>query len=68
MPGALSVTIYRGLFRRNAVYLTTIFAGAFAFELAFDTSTNKVWDTMNRGRQWKDIKSRYINKEEEDED
>ncbi|KAF7165118.1 hypothetical protein CNMCM5623_009426 [Aspergillus felis] len=57
-----------GLIRRNAVYLTTIFAGAFAFEMAFDTTTNKIWDTMNRGRQWKDIKHLYMNKEEEEED
>ncbi|GFF22646.1 ubiquinol cytochrome-c reductase subunit 9, putative [Aspergillus udagawae] len=57
-----------GLIRRNAVYLTTIFAGAFAFEMAFDTASNKIWDTMNRGRQWKDIKYRYMNKEEEEEE
>ncbi|RHZ57926.1 cytochrome b-c1 complex subunit 9 [Aspergillus thermomutatus] len=57
-----------GLIRRNAVYLTTIFASAFAFEMAFDTTSNKIWDSMNRGRQWKDIKHLYMNKEEEDED
>lgn len=53
---------------RNAVWLTTIFAGAFAFEMcvtsaiplvsyripdqrnrAFDTTSNKIWDTINRG-------------------
>ncbi|RAO68044.1 uncharacterized protein BHQ10_004056 [Talaromyces amestolkiae] len=56
------------LFQRNAVYLTSIFAGAFAFEVAFDTASNKIWDTMNRGRQWKDIRHQYIQKAEEDED
>lgn len=68
MAGAIASAIYQGLIRRNAVYLTTIFAGAFAFELAFDTASNKIWDAMNRGRQWKDIKHRYMNKEEEEED
>ncbi|KAL4877571.1 ubiquinol-cytochrome C reductase [Aspergillus karnatakaensis] len=58
----------RALIRRNAVYLTSIFAGAFAFEIAFDTSTNKLWDTWNRGRQWKDIKFQYVNKAEEEDD
>ncbi|EEA26225.1 qcr9 subunit 9 of the ubiquinol cytochrome-c reductase complex [Talaromyces marneffei ATCC 18224] len=61
-------TIYQTLFQRNAVYLTSIFAGAFAFEVAFDTASNKIWDTMNRGRQWKDIRHQYIQKAEEDED
>ncbi|KAL4922863.1 ubiquinol-cytochrome C reductase [Aspergillus aurantiobrunneus] len=61
-------TVYRTLIRRNAVYLTSIFAGAFAFEVAFDTSTNKLWDTWNRGRQWKDIKYQYLNPAEEEDD
>ncbi|KAJ0419430.1 ubiquinol-cytochrome C reductase [Aspergillus carlsbadensis] len=60
--------VYRTLIRRNAVYLTSIFAGAFAFEVAFDTSTNKLWDTWNRGRQWKDLKYQYVNKAEEEDD
>ncbi|KKK23168.1 hypothetical protein P175DRAFT_0557352 [Aspergillus ochraceoroseus IBT 24754] len=63
-----SRTVSRGLIRRNAVYLTSIFAGAFAFEIAFDSTTNKIWDTMNRGRQWKDIKYQYVNKAEEEDD
>ncbi|KAL2854462.1 ubiquinol-cytochrome C reductase [Aspergillus pseudoustus] len=68
MAGAFAASIYQTLIRRNAVYLTSIFAGAFVFEVAFDTSTNKVWDTWNRGRQWKDIKHQYINKAEEEDD
>ncbi|PWY78207.1 ubiquinol-cytochrome C reductase [Aspergillus heteromorphus CBS 117.55] len=61
-------TVYRGLFRRNAVYLTAIFSTAFAFELAFDTASNRVWDSFNRGRQWKDIKHRYLAAAEEEDD
>ncbi|PKY03099.1 UQCRX/QCR9 like ubiquinol-cytochrome C reductase family protein [Aspergillus campestris IBT 28561] len=68
MAGTIASAIYQGLIRRNAVYLTSIFAGAFAFELAFDTGSNKVWDTINRGRQWKDIKHQYLVKEEEDDE
>ncbi|BCS15927.1 hypothetical protein ALUC_80134S [Aspergillus luchuensis] len=49
MAGAFASAIYQGLIRRNAVYLTTIFASAFAFELTFDTASNKVWDSFNRG-------------------
>jgi ubiquinol-cytochrome c reductase subunit 9 len=68
MAGAIASAIYQGLIRRNAVYLTTIFASAFAFEIAFDSTSNKIWDAMNRGRQWKDIKHRYMVKEEEDDE
>ncbi|XHG08498.1 hypothetical protein AWENTII_011596 [Aspergillus wentii] len=68
MAGAISNFLYQSLIRRNAVYLTSIFAGAFAFEIAYDSSTNRIWDAMNRGRQWKDIKHLYMNKADEDED
>ncbi|CAI7631888.1 unnamed protein product [Penicillium discolor] len=69
--------VFRTFIRKNTVLLTTAFAGAFAFELtlttqcqnsAFDITSNKVWDSWNQGRQWKDIKHRYIVKEEEDDE
>ncbi|QKX59359.1 uncharacterized protein TRUGW13939_06493 [Talaromyces rugulosus] len=53
---------------RNAVYLTSIFVSAFAFEIAFDSTSNKIWDTLNQGRQWKDIRHQYIQAAEEDEE
>ncbi|GKZ19859.1 hypothetical protein AbraIFM66951_007767 [Aspergillus brasiliensis] len=78
MAGAIASAIYQhvspftpdiqGLIRRNAVYLTTIFASAFAFELTFDTASNKIWDSFNRGRQWKDIKHQYLNKADDEDD
>ncbi|KAE8148065.1 UQCRX/QCR9 like ubiquinol-cytochrome C reductase family protein [Aspergillus avenaceus] len=68
MAGAIASALYQGLFRRNAVFLSTIFASAFAFEIAYDTGSNKIWDTMNRGRQWKDVKHRYTVQEEEDDE
>ncbi|BAE57009.1 ubiquinol-cytochrome C reductase [Aspergillus flavus] len=61
-------TVFRGLIRRNAVYLTAIFTSAFAFEIAYDSASNRIWDAMNRGRQWKDIKHQYMVKDEEDDE
>ncbi|EXJ93010.1 hypothetical protein A1O3_01566, partial [Capronia epimyces CBS 606.96] len=56
------------VFRRNAVFLSAIFAGAFAFEIGFDAATDRLWDSWNKGRQWKDIKQKYISAgEDEDE-
>ncbi|KAJ5991026.1 hypothetical protein N7499_011570 [Penicillium canescens] len=60
--------LFRTFIRKNTVLLTTAFAGAFAFELGFDITSNKIWDSWNQGRQWKDIKHRYMVKEEEDDE
>ncbi|CAG8580459.1 11786_t:CDS:2 [Funneliformis mosseae] len=54
-----SRSVYRTIFRRNSVFMVGIFATAFAFEMAFDTATDRWWDRMNKGKQWKDIKDRY---------
>ncbi|CAL8579064.1 hypothetical protein XPA_004827 [Xanthoria parietina] len=48
MPGIAS-GLYNALFRRNVVFLTTVFAGAFAFEIGFDTGLTKIWDWNNKG-------------------
>ncbi|KAJ6171344.1 hypothetical protein N7470_000411 [Penicillium chermesinum] len=60
--------VFSTIIRKNAIFMTSIFAGAFAFEIAFDTTSNKIWDHWNAGRQWKDIKPRYMVKEEEEDD
>merc|ERR1712230_77064 len=59
--------IFNGVFRRNYVFLSTVFAGAFAFEMAFDTGTDLIWNSINKGRQWRDIKHRYMTQEEDEE-
>ncbi|KIW05448.1 uncharacterized protein PV09_03337 [Verruconis gallopava] len=62
----LSSTIYNTFFRSNAVMLCTVFTSAFAIQIAFDAGSTKVWDSINKGRQWKDIKQRYMTQEEEE--
>ncbi|TGZ83004.1 ubiquinol-cytochrome C reductase [Ascodesmis nigricans] len=56
-------SIYNVLFRRNYVFVGAVFASAFAFEMGFDTISDKVWDNLNKGRQWKDIRHRYVEEE-----
>ncbi|RIB30529.1 putative ubiquinol-cytochrome C reductase complex, subunit X [Gigaspora rosea] len=53
-------TIYRTLLRRNSVFLTGVFTTAFVTEIVFDTAADKAWDTINRGKQWKDIENKYV--------
>ncbi|KAK5191392.1 Cytochrome b-c1 complex subunit 9, mitochondrial [Exophiala xenobiotica] len=64
----ISSGLFNGIFRRNAAFLTTVFAGAFAFEIAFESGTNAMWDTWNKGRQWKDIKQKYLTAGDDDEE
>ncbi|KAK4498141.1 hypothetical protein PRZ48_010797 [Zasmidium cellare] len=67
MSGVLS-GLYSAFVKRNSIFLATIFTGAFATNIAFDIVSNKVWDQINKGRQWKDIKYRYMQAGDEDED
>ncbi|KAK9463346.1 ubiquinol-cytochrome C reductase [Lipomyces oligophaga] len=64
---AISTTIYNIFFRRNSIMVGSAFAGAFAFEMAFDTVTNKYWEAHNQGKLWKDIKYKYVTKDEDEE-
>merc|ERR1712182_193565 len=57
--GLLS-SLYGSIVKRNTTFLATIFVGAFATEIAFETGANSIWDSINKGRQWKDIKQRYM--------
>ncbi|KNE57316.1 hypothetical protein AMAG_03040 [Allomyces macrogynus ATCC 38327] len=55
----LTRRVYNGLFRRNSVFVGAIFATAFTFEIFFDKFTDNIWDSRNKGKQWKDIKDNY---------
>jgi ubiquinol-cytochrome c reductase subunit 9 len=46
---ALARTFYNTFVKKNSVFMTTIFVSAFAFEVAFDTTTSRVWDNLNKG-------------------
>ncbi|KAF2273956.1 ubiquinol-cytochrome C reductase [Westerdykella ornata] len=55
-------------FRSNRAMLATVFVSAFGMQLAFDQGADRIWDSINRGRQWKDIKHRYVQKADEEEE
>ncbi|KAF2083418.1 ubiquinol-cytochrome C reductase [Saccharata proteae CBS 121410] len=64
----ISSTIYNTILRSNAVFIGTVFIGAFGTQLAFDSTSEKIWDSLNKGRQWKDIKHKYMEKEDDDDE
>ncbi|BGP22685.1 Cytochrome b-c1 complex subunit 9, mitochondrial [Rhodotorula toruloides] len=70
MPLATSVA---NLFARNSVFVGTVFTGestslacskrAFAFGIVYDKVTSAWWDAHNAGKQWKDIRHKYVEQE-----
>ncbi|TFK27055.1 ubiquinol-cytochrome C reductase [Coprinopsis marcescibilis] len=55
--------LYHGIFKRNSVFVTTVFVGAFTFGIGFDTGVTKFYDHWNKGKQWKDIRHKYATEE-----
>ncbi|KAJ4150775.1 hypothetical protein LMH87_011510 [Akanthomyces muscarius] len=62
-----AIMIYSAIFRNNFTMLTAVFTAGFAFEIGFNQTMNKIWDNNNRGRQWKDIRHKYVEETEDDE-
>ncbi|KAG9050365.1 hypothetical protein FS837_005986 [Tulasnella sp. UAMH 9824] len=61
---SLANNFYNLIFKRNSVYVPVVFASAFAFGVGFDLGTTAIWDSWNKGKQWKDIRHNYIQQEE----
>ncbi|ODQ80666.1 hypothetical protein BABINDRAFT_7375 [Babjeviella inositovora NRRL Y-12698] len=61
-------TIYNTFFKRNSVYVASIFAGAFVFQGFFDVACTNWYEAHNKGKLWKDIKHNLIPEEEEDDE
>ncbi|KAJ0162715.1 hypothetical protein CTA2_4102 [Colletotrichum tanaceti] len=59
---------YSAIFKNNFTMLGFVFATGFAFELGFNGAMNKYWDHLNRGRQWKDIRHKYAEAADDDEE
>ncbi|KAF8603134.1 ubiquinol-cytochrome C reductase [Ceratobasidium sp. AG-I] len=59
----LASAFYNAFARRNSVFVATIFGGAFAFSIGFDQATSALWDNRNKGKQWKDIRAKYLPEE-----
>ncbi|KAH7133597.1 cytochrome b-c1 complex subunit 9 [Dactylonectria macrodidyma] len=65
---AITSRLYSSLFRSNYLMLATVFSAGFAWEVGFNNVMNKIWDSHNQGRQWKDIRHKFIEAAEEEDD
>ncbi|KAF8529216.1 cytochrome b-c1 complex subunit 9, partial [Hysterangium stoloniferum] len=60
-----ATSFYNTIVKRNSVYVTSILLGAYAFGVGFDIGVESFWDKWNRGKQWKDIRQKYITEDAE---
>ncbi|KFG86916.1 hypothetical protein MANI_030330 [Metarhizium anisopliae] len=67
-PREANTTCCSALFRKNYAMLAAVFTAGFAFEVGFNNGVNKWWDNHNRGRQWKDIRSKYVEETGDDDE
>lgn len=64
---SLAGRVYQTFFKKSSTYFLTMVAGAFFFERFADQVCDNLFDSINRGKQWKDIKHLYV-KSAESED
>ena len=61
-------TIYNVFFKRNSIFVGTVFASAFVFQAAFDSAVTSWYEAHNKGKLWKDVKLKLAETGEDDED
>jgi ubiquinol-cytochrome c reductase subunit 9 len=60
--------VYNLLFKKSSTYIATLFAGVFLFEGLTEQGSDSLFNRVNRGKQWADIKNSYVKRDEEQED
>ncbi|KAK7505962.1 hypothetical protein BaRGS_00002684 [Batillaria attramentaria] len=60
--------VYQAVFRRTSTFALAIVVGAFFFERAFDQGGQTLFEQMNRGKLYKDVKHRFQGAGEEEEE
>lgn len=53
--------LYNAILKRTSTYILTILVGSFVFERTVDLATEKLFESANKGKLWKDIKHKYEN-------
>ncbi|KAJ1532633.1 hypothetical protein HK096_006335 [Nowakowskiella sp. JEL0078] len=59
----VSTIVYNTVFRRTSTFFGAVVLSAFAFEIGFNAGIERLWDSLNKGRQWKDIREKYVKDE-----
>jgi hypothetical protein len=56
--------IYNIFFKRTSTFALTLCAAVFLFERSADGVADSIFDRINKGKQWKDIKHLYEKEKE----
>ncbi|KAG7303369.1 hypothetical protein JYU34_011860 [Plutella xylostella] len=56
---SLWTTLNRVIFKRTSTFVLAGVAGAFFFERTFEVGSVAIFETLNKGKLWKDIKHKY---------
>ena len=57
------------LYSRETLFTLLLFlVGAFAFQGFFDVGVNKWYENHNKGKLWKDVKGKFLEGGDDDED
>jgi len=55
----ITTVVYNAVLKRTSTWLVAGLVTAFFFERGVDVSTDAIFDNINRGKQWKDLKHLY---------
>ena len=59
--------IYNGIAKRTSTLVLTMTVGALFFERGLDWTAEAIFQEVNKGKLWKDIKHKYEVAQEEEE-
>ncbi|XP_022161968.1 cytochrome b-c1 complex subunit 9 [Myzus persicae] len=51
---------YQTILRRPSRFFVVVAVGSLFFERTLDIGIENLYDSMNRGKQWKDIADKYV--------
>ncbi|XP_015607795.1 cytochrome b-c1 complex subunit 9 [Cephus cinctus] len=55
----VSTLLYNAVFKRTSTFAVAILASAFFFERGLDVACDSIFENINKGKLWKDIKHKY---------
>ncbi|XP_038212269.1 cytochrome b-c1 complex subunit 9 [Zerene cesonia] len=56
---SLFSTLNRYIFKRTSTFALAVAGSAFFFERTFDLISVSIFESINKGKLWKDIKHKY---------
>ncbi|XP_071447743.1 cytochrome b-c1 complex subunit 9 [Hetaerina americana] len=54
-----STKVYNTLFKRTSTFAMTIVLSTFFFERTFELTSEQIFNSINKGKLWNDIKAKY---------